>query len=175
MAKDERSPIEGLLALPGFPLVLVTAGRNVMTAAAFSFYAFEPPAVMVGLRPATWTHDLVAEMGEFGINLLAKDQVAIARTCGSASGRDVDKFAAAGLTRQPGTVIGSVLVGECPVSLECRVVHRVGYGGTHTWFIGEIVAAHVAEGYERGDALIFWPREYRAVGRVLLDVERSGD
>jgi flavin reductase (DIM6/NTAB) family NADH-FMN oxidoreductase RutF len=171
MDKAERSPIDGLMARPGFPVVLITAVRNVMTAAAFSFYAFEPPSVMVGLRPSTWTYELVVEAGEFGVSLLTRDQLALARACGSASGRDVDKFVAARLTPQPSTVIESVLVAECPVSLECRVVHRVGYGGTHVWFIGEIVAAHVAEGYQRGDALVYWPREYRAVGSVVFEAE----
>lgn len=33
MRKEEQAPGQGLMALPGFPLVLVTAGRNVMTAA----------------------------------------------------------------------------------------------------------------------------------------------
>lgn len=171
MEKDERAPIEGLLALPGFPLVLVTAARNVMTAAAFSFYSFEPPSVMVGLRPSTWTYGLVVKEAEFGANLLTRNQVEAARVCGSASGRDVDKFAAAGLSAQPAAVLDTVLVAECPVSLECRVVHRVGYAGTHIWFIGEIVAAHVAENYARDDALTFWPHQYRAVGEVVFEEE----
>jgi flavin reductase (DIM6/NTAB) family NADH-FMN oxidoreductase RutF len=144
-----------------------------MTAAAFSFYSFEPPSVMVGLRPQTWTHELVAARGEFGINLAARDQVAVARACGSASGRDMDKFAAAGLTPQPGTVINSVLVAECPVRLECRVVHRIDYRGTHTWFVGEIVAAHVTADYARDDALTYWPGEYRAVGPVVKDLKKD--
>ncbi|MGD8398093.1 MAG: flavin reductase family protein, partial [Anaerolineae bacterium] len=173
MHKQEKTPIEGLLALPGFPLVLVTVGHNVMTAAAFSFYSFKPPSVMVGLRPQTWTYELVAARGEFGANLAARDQVEVARACGSASGRDVDKFATAGLTPQPGTVIDSVLVAECPVSLECRVVHRVGHGGTHAWFVGEIVAAHVATGYARDDVLTYWPDEYRTVGPVVKDLKNS--
>jgi flavin reductase (DIM6/NTAB) family NADH-FMN oxidoreductase RutF len=171
MHKDAQSPIKGLMALPGFPLILVTAGHNVMTAAAFSFYSFEPPSVMVGLRPPTWTYELVAEKAEFGVNLLSRDQVEAARVCGSASGRDVDKFAAAGLTPQQSRVLETVLVAECPVSLECRVVHRVDYGGTHAWFIGEIVAAHVAESFTRDGALTFWPRQYRAIGPVVCEVE----
>jgi flavin reductase (DIM6/NTAB) family NADH-FMN oxidoreductase RutF len=169
MVKTQQDPVDGLLALPGFPLVLVTVARNVMTAAAFSFYSFRPPCVMVGIRPQTWTFSLIWEKGEFGINLPTAGQLEAVRLCGSVSGREGDKFPRAGLTPQPGTVIDSVLVAECPLSLECQVVHEVEHGGTHRWFVGEIVAAHMAEGYTRDQALLYWPGEYRAVGAVLLE------
>jgi flavin reductase (DIM6/NTAB) family NADH-FMN oxidoreductase RutF len=173
MAKTEKEPFAGILALPAFPLILVTAGQNVMTAAAFSFYSFEPPCVMVGLRPTTLTFELVSQIGEFGINILRADQVEIARFCGSVSGRDSDKFASPDLTPQPATAIDSWLVAECPVSLECRVVHQVQFGGSHAWFVGQIQAAHVDEGYGRDQALMFWPGEYRRLGEVIVEVKKG--
>lgn len=39
MTKRMREPLEGIRALPGFPVVLVTDDRNIMTAAAFSFFS----------------------------------------------------------------------------------------------------------------------------------------
>jgi flavin reductase (DIM6/NTAB) family NADH-FMN oxidoreductase RutF len=171
MAKVEEEPFEGILALPSFPLVLVTVGGNIMTAAAFSFYSFEPPCVMVGIRPETFTYELIRGKREFGINILRKDQLEIARICGSASGRTEDKFAKAGVTPQKPKVIDSPLVAECPVSIECRVVHEIEHGGTHRWFIGRIELAHIDEAYTRDDALMYWPTEYRGVGDVLLKVE----
>lgn len=173
MSKVEKEPIAGMWALPGFPLVLVTVERNVMTAAAFSFYSFKPPSVMVGVIPKNLTFDLISEKGEYGINLPTPELLETARICGSVSGRNQDKFAKAGLTPQPAKVIDSYLIAECPVSLECRVVHQVQFGGTHAWFVGEIVAAHIAEDYSRDQALIFWPREYRRVGEVLFRDERE--
>lgn len=171
MAKIERDLFAGIYALPGFPVVLVTVERNVMTAAAFSFCSFRPPSVMVGIRPQTLTFELISEKGEYGVNLATPGQLDAVRLCGSVSGREGDKFAKAGLTPQQSTVIDSVLVAECPVSLECQVVHQVQYRGTHTWFIGEIQAVHIEEGYTRDQALLYWPREYRGVGEILLDVE----
>jgi flavin reductase (DIM6/NTAB) family NADH-FMN oxidoreductase RutF len=172
LVKTLRGPHDGMTALPGFPLVLVTAGVNVMTVAAFSFYSFEPLCVMVGIRPETWTFDLISERRQFGVNVPTREQLDLVRYCGAVSGRDEDKFARAGLTPQPGRVIDGVLVAECPVSLECSVVHEVQFGGTHRWFVGRIEAAHVDESYDRRDALIFWDGEYRTVGEVLLDVRR---
>jgi flavin reductase (DIM6/NTAB) family NADH-FMN oxidoreductase RutF len=172
VAKTGRESFEGIRALPAFPLVLVTVGRNIMTAAAFSFYSFKPPCVMVGIRPENLTFELISENGEFGINIPTTDQIDVARICGSVSGRTEDKFAKAGLTPQAGQAIDSALIAECPVNLECRVVHQVGFGGSHRWFVGEILAVQIEEGYARDQALMYWLSEYRSVGGVVYKVER---
>jgi flavin reductase (DIM6/NTAB) family NADH-FMN oxidoreductase RutF len=169
--KASREPREGIWALPSFPVVLVTVGRNIMTAAAFHFYSFEPPCVMVGIRPDNLTYALITEKQEYGINLPTTTQLEVVRVCGSVSGRDADKFERTGLTPKKGTMIDSYLIAECPVSMECRVVHEVDFPGTHRWFVGQIEAAHIEEGYSREWPLMYWPREYRAVGQLLLRVE----
>jgi len=166
--KTEREPAAGIAALPGFPVVLVTCDRNVMTAAAFSFCSFRPPAVMVGIRPKNLTHDLIRERREFGVNIPSRDQLDAVRACGAVSGRLADKFVEAGLTAMPARRIGSVLVAECPVNLECRVIHEFECGGTHRWFVGEIVTTYVADDHERAHALMYWDWEYRGVGETIL-------
>ena len=165
--KREKDPITGMLTIPGFPIVLVTVAKNIMTAAAFSFYSFKPPYVMVGIVPKRLTFELISEKREFGINIPSADQLEIVGICGTVSGREVDKFAKTGLTPMKGKVIESFLIEECPVSLECEVVHEVDFGGSHRWFIGEIKAAHIDENYTRDSALMYWPREYRRVGEVI--------
>ena len=40
---------DGIIALPSFPVVLVTVETNIMVAGAFHFYSFKPPSVMVGI------------------------------------------------------------------------------------------------------------------------------
>jgi flavin reductase (DIM6/NTAB) family NADH-FMN oxidoreductase RutF len=171
MGKKEVEPGAGIWALPSFPVVLVTVKENVMTAAAFHFYSFDPPSVMVGFRPKAFTLQLISEQKEFGINLPLKEQLDIVQTCGSVSGRDVDKFQKTRLTPVKGTKIDSVLVKECPVSLECRVVHEIQFGGSHRWFVGEVVAAHIDDAYSKEQILMYWSREYRSVGEVLLDMK----
>jgi flavin reductase (DIM6/NTAB) family NADH-FMN oxidoreductase RutF len=168
MMKEEVEPSRGMLAIPGFPVVLVTVDRNIMTAAAFSFYSFKPPSVMVGIMPQQLTFELISARKEFGINIPRADQVEAVGICGSISGRDADKYARAGLTPLKGLTIDSFLIAECPVNLECRVVHEVNFEGTHHWFIGEILTAYVEEDYARDDALMFWARELRAVGEVII-------
>lgn len=172
MAKIERDVSHGIYALPSFPVVLVTVKRNIMTAAAFSFYSFKPPCVMVGIRPENLTFQLISQEHEFGVNIPTLDQLDVVRLCGSVSGRKEDKFQKAGLTPQKGKVIRSYLIEECPVNLECRVIHQIDCSGSHRWFIGQIEAVHIDEDYTRDKALMYWPREYRRVGDVLLKTER---
>jgi flavin reductase (DIM6/NTAB) family NADH-FMN oxidoreductase RutF len=74
--------------------------------------------------------------------------------CGKKSGRDVDKFKLAKLTPKKGVKVNAPLIEESPVSIECKVVKEVE-AGDHVWFIGEVLAAHVREGYKWSDGLLF--------------------
>ncbi len=171
MKRLERDVSAGIWALPSFPVVLVTAGENAMTAGAFHFYSFDPPSVMVGIMPDKYTHSLITEYGDFGINIPRVDQIPAVRICGSISGRDVpDKLARAGLSQFKGTVIRSCLIEECPLNIECAVVHKLEYQSSHQWFVGEIKAVHRDESYEPDQALMFWDRAYRRVGEFLEEV-----
>lgn len=173
MVKTERDLLHGIYALPSFPVVLVTVSRNIMTAAAFHFYSFKPPCVMVGIRPENLTFELISREREFGINIPTREQLDIVRICGSVSGREEDKFKKAGLTPQRGKIIDSFLIEECPVNLECRVVHQIGYAGSHRWFVGRIEAVHIDQDYTRDKALMYWPTEYRRAGDILLKEKRK--
>ena len=168
MKRLESDLSAGIWALPSFPVVLVTAGRNIMTAGAFHFYSFEPPSLMVGIMPDKYTYGVIDELGDYGINVPTTDQLEAVRVCGSVSGRDVpDTYARVGMTQFEGVAIKSKLIKECPLNIECRVVHKIDYKGSHHWFVGEIAAVHIAEGYDPGAALMFWGKEYRKVGEVL--------
>ena len=167
MKKLETKLSAGVWALPSFPVVLVTVERNIMTAGAFHFYSFDPPSVMVGVIRQRYTYELISKHNEFGINIPTVEQIELVRICGSVSGRDVDKYEKAGVTPVPGVKIESCLIKECPLSLECQVVHQVDFRGTHQWFVGEIKAVHIDDAYSRDQALMFWDREYRGVGEFL--------
>ncbi|MEH0829516.1 MULTISPECIES: flavin reductase family protein [unclassified Micromonospora] len=59
-----------------------------------------------------------------------------------------DKFALAGLTRQPSELVAPPRVAQCPIQLECRVVAAYPFGGTPshaTAFQVEVLRAHVEE------------------------------
>jgi flavin reductase (DIM6/NTAB) family NADH-FMN oxidoreductase RutF len=158
----------GIRLLPSFPLVLVTVGNNIMTAGAFHFYSFTPPSVMVGIAPQRYTYELINQYNEFGINIPKAEQIELVRICGSNSGKRVaDKYRVAGVTPLKGTIITSSLIEECPLNIECVVVNKIDYPGTHQWFVGEIKAVHMDEDYKSDQALMFWYKEYRKVGDFL--------
>ncbi|MBM0257394.1 flavin reductase family protein [Micromonospora sp. 4G55] len=59
-----------------------------------------------------------------------------------------DKFALAGLTRQPSDLVAPPRVAQCPIQLECRVVASYPFGGTPSYataFQVEVLRAHVEE------------------------------
>ena len=165
--KPEVSGSEGIMALPGFPVVLVSIQDNILTVAAISFFSFEPPMVMIGIVPTRYSFKLIQEAKDFVINVPSADLIDAVKLCGSTSGRGTNKFELAKFTPTKGTFVKSYLIEECPVNLECQVVHILNLKGSHVWFVGEVAIAHVHEDYDRSQALMYWPREYRAVGKIL--------
>lgn len=168
MAKRKKSAFEGIFALPAFPVIFLTVDHNVMPAASFHYYSVRPPCVMVGTRQDNYTYKLLLEKGEFAANLVPKEMIDIARYCGTVSGAKEDKFAAQpSLTPVPATAIDGVIIEECPVNIECKVVHQIQYEGSHHWFIGKIVAVHIDDNYTRDMCLMYWMTEFRSLGEFL--------
>ncbi len=158
---------EGIMAFPGFPVVLVCIQKNIITVAAVSFFSFDPPMVMIGIVPTRYSFELLKESQDYSINIPKQEQLEAVLICGSKSGRDVNKFEAASLTPKKALEITSYLIDECPVNLECKVVQSINLNGTHVWFIGKVVAAHKHEDYDRSQGFLYWPREFRRIGEVI--------
>ena len=125
MAKITWKP--GTLEAP-LPPVMVTSSSggkdNVFTAAWTGIINSEPPKTYVSIRPERFSHGLVSESGEFVINLPTEALIRAVDFVGVKSGRDMDKFEAAGLTKEPASAVGCPLIAESPVNLECRVLDR---------------------------------------------------
>lgn len=166
-SKNEIPCIDGIRSLPGFPVVLAGIKDNIITLAAFSFCSFRPPMVMIGIIPSCYSHELVKEVNDFSVNIPTPELLEEVEYCGAISGRDVDKFKKTGLTPIKGKRISSYLIEECPVNLECSVVGTLDVGGSHTWFMGEVVTAYRRGDYDRSHAMMYWQREYRKVGDVI--------
>lgn len=176
MAKIARPP--GNLLFP-LPPCLVTCGPperpNIITLTWAGSLNSEPPVMGVSIRPSRYSHPLVQSSGEFAINIPTVAQLGAVDYCGRVSGRAGDKFAATGLTPVPARVIGTALIAECPVSLECRVVETVRLG-SHDLFLGEVVAVEAEEGIldpqgeidlGRADPIAYGGHAYWSLGRLL--------
>ncbi len=149
----------------GFPVVLGTVSGdrdNIITLAMCHVFSFKPPLVGVGIGHKRFSYGLFKAADDFAVNVPDRSLLKAVELCGSRSGRSVDKFEAAGLTREKASRVSAPLIGECPVNLECVKVDEVETGD-HVWFIGEVVAARASEGYDRNDLLLYWG-DYRVVG-----------
>lgn len=95
--------------------------------------------------------------------------------CGVKSGRDVDKFSAMHLTPSPAAKVGTVLVEESPVNLECKVTQVIPLG-SHDLFLAEVVAVDVDERLldesgklclNKANLIVYSHGDYLALGRKL--------
>lgn len=111
---------------------------NLMTASWVGVCASSPAAVMIGLRPATYSHGNIMARKAFTVNIGGEDLARYAAYVGRVSGRTRDKFAATGLTPVKSALVDAPYVREFPLIVECRVTNTVE-AGSHTLFIGEIV------------------------------------
>jgi flavin reductase (DIM6/NTAB) family NADH-FMN oxidoreductase RutF len=129
------------------PVVVVSCGTgertNLITLAWAANVCAEPPQLAVAVRPTRHSHPLIAETGEFVVNLPAAENVEEVDFCGVFSGRDTDKWAETGLTPVPSERVGPPRIGEFPVNLECVLRHTLPLG-SHDLFVGEVLAVHVA-------------------------------
>ncbi len=168
----------GSTALYPVPAVLVSCGverPNIITLAWVGTLCSDPPSVGIGVRPERFSHHLIDGTGEFVVNLPRASQVSVVDYCGQVSGRDVDKWAACGLTPAPAHKIHTPLIAECPVALECRVTHRLPLG-VHDLFVGEVLAVQVSEqvltaqghiDYEQAQPLAYAGGYYWQIGDLL--------
>ena len=149
MKATEKIQWRGGTQLAPVPAVLVGCGDrrrwryNLLTVAWCGTVASDPPQLSISVRKERYSFAPISEMGEFTVNLPNKSMVAALDNCGVISGRDADKFALHQLTARPGSKVAAPIVAEAPLSLECKVVHTLDLG-SHTMFVGEIVAVQVS-------------------------------
>jgi flavin reductase (DIM6/NTAB) family NADH-FMN oxidoreductase RutF len=137
----------------GVTIVTARAGDRVhgMTVSAFTEVSLEPPLVLVCIDRTSNTQSVIAEGGVFAVNILARDQEALAKrfACDAAEDRRFsDLHCATGATGAP-LLAGSV------ASLDCRL-ETAHEAGDHIIYIGEVVGLHLSD----GDPLLFYDRGY---------------
>lgn len=134
------------------PVVLVSCAdsknpekKNMITLAWTGTVNSEPPMVSISVRKERYSHDLIAESGEFVVNLVDEGMCRAVDYCGVRSGKDVDKAAETGLTYMPAeTMKIAPAVSGAPVSLSCRVRQMLELG-SHDLFIGEVTGVMVRD------------------------------
>jgi len=162
-SKPSKSVLE---LLPPFPIVLVTTRSNVITVNQIAYFTFSPLRIGIGIAHSRHTYSLLKEEGEFVVNIPDAPLVDAVKSCGSISGRDHDKFEAAGLSPEESSQVSAVSIRECSAHIECRVVKEIAFE-ERSWFIGEVVAARKGEGHVGTKALLCDRHQYALPGAAV--------
>lgn len=168
----------GALLAP-VPAVLVTCGdekkSNVLTIAWTGILNTIPAKTYISVRKERYSYNLIKKSGEFVINLTTKDLVRATDFCGVRSGKNVNKFKVMNLTKKSANEVKCPIIGESPVSIECRVSEVVELG-SHDMFIADIVCVDVAEelidkkgrlDLEKANLIAYCHGEYFELGKKL--------
>ena len=150
--KPSYTPLPPSTLLNPVPVVLVSCAdpwnpekKNMITLAWTGTVNSDPPMVSVSIRKERYSHDLIADSGEFVVNLVDESMCRAVDFCGVRSGRDVDKAAETGLAYMPAdTMSVAPAVAGAPVSLCCKV-RRMLELGSHDLFLGEVTSVLVRD------------------------------
>ncbi|MEN6411457.1 MAG: flavin reductase family protein [Veillonellales bacterium] len=121
-------------------------------------FLWRKPVFTVMVRHSRYTYQLIEKSNEFTVSIPLKDMKAALSLCGSKSGRDMDKLAAAGLTTKPGQKLLTPVIADCGLTYECKIIYKqtmsrdnlddeiqqqcYNDGDYHTLYFGEIVASY---------------------------------
>ena len=83
------------------------------------------PVMVIAVKPPRYSWRFLEEVPEFVIAVPDDSLRAAVDLCGRESGRDMDKFEAAGLSRVPSMHVRPPSVRECPINVECRTYASV--------------------------------------------------
>lgn len=123
------------------PSVLVSCGSlekpNLITIGWTGIINSEPPMLSISLRPSRYSYELIVSDGKFIVNLVTASMTRALDFCGVKSGRNLDKFAATGLTPEKLLPDFPPAVAESPVALICEVKEKITLG-SHDCFIAYI-------------------------------------
>jgi len=130
------------------PALLVGAnvnGKPNFLTVAWSGIANEnPPMISIAIRHNRYTLRGIKQNMTFSVNVPATDMVRETDYCGIVSGSEVDKVEVCRFKVFYGKLGSAPLIEQCPVNLECKVIHSLDLG-SHSLVVGRIEETHISE------------------------------
>jgi flavin reductase (DIM6/NTAB) family NADH-FMN oxidoreductase RutF len=127
-----------------------------MTVTSFTSVSLKPAIILVSLEKTTRTHRMVEQGKVFAVALLAEDQQELADRFAGRIADHEDRFA--GLTFTSAASGAPIPAGSLAY-LDCRVAATYS-AGTHTLFLGEVLAGEVLR---HAPPLLYHDRAYRSL------------
>ncbi|MBM3118617.1 MAG: High molecular weight rubredoxin [Chloroflexi bacterium] len=101
----------------------------------------EPPTIAVAINRQNLTNSFISESKVFTVSIISQDTpLSFIGSFGFRSGRDVDKLK--GINYKLGETGAPIVLDNTLAYLEAKVINQLEVG-THTIFVGEVVAADV--------------------------------
>ncbi len=145
MSKKTFGPSTFVFPEPVFLVGVNIDGKpNFMTAAWGGMACGAPPMLSVAIRHQRYTMKGIKSGGGFSVNIPSEDIAEEVDLCGIISGANADKVAACNFDVFYGKLENAPLIRQCPVNLECKVVHILDLG-SHALVIGSIEETHITE------------------------------
>jgi flavin reductase (DIM6/NTAB) family NADH-FMN oxidoreductase RutF len=130
------------------PVLLVGAmvdGKpDFMTAAWAGVACSEPPMVSIAIRHSRYVLKGILDNRTFSVNLPSISLAKETDYCGMVSGSKTDKVKACGFKVFFGKTDSIPLIEQCPVNLECKLIHTLDLG-SHLLVIGKIEETHISD------------------------------
>jgi flavin reductase (DIM6/NTAB) family NADH-FMN oxidoreductase RutF len=104
----------------------------------------EPPMISVALRHQRYTLKGIKQTMCFSVNVPSTDMVKETDYCGIISGAKVNKAETCRFKVFYGKLNKAPLIEQCPINLECKVVHILDLG-SHSLVIGQIEETYVSD------------------------------
>jgi flavin reductase (DIM6/NTAB) family NADH-FMN oxidoreductase RutF len=140
----------------------------VMTCGTMAEVSHEPPMLSVSICPQRHTHDRILERKRFAVNFLSIKQKALAKACGSCSGRDVDKFKDSKIQYTLSDE-GLPFIDGCLANIACKVIASHPHGD-HTIIVGEMIEARVYG--ERNQRHLLFGDMGSSIPRPIVNIAR---
>jgi len=145
MAKVLLGPQTLIYPMPSLLVGAQVDGKpNFMAVAWGGIAGSTPPMISVALQHHRYTYRGIKQNMTFSVNVPSTDLVKETDYCGIASGAKIDKNEVCGFKIFYGRLENAPLIEQCPVNLECSVVHILNLG-SHSLVIGRIDETHVSE------------------------------
>lgn len=145
MKKIALGPQTLVYPMPAFLIGSEVDGKPNFMAAAWSGIANStPPMITVALQHHRHTLKGIKQTGVFSVNVPGTDLVKETDYCGIVSGAREDKAKVCNFSVFYGKTKNAPLIEQCPVNLECKVVHTLTLG-SHLLVVGQVEEVHVSE------------------------------